>query len=139
ASRWRIMRQLLIESIVLAVLGGGAGVLLGWWGLQLFVAASPGNIPRLDEVTIDATALGFTLGVSLLTGVLFGLAPAWQFSRPELNEALKEATRAASASAATGRTRNALVVVEVALSLVLLVSAGLMLQSFGRMLHAQRG
>src|SRR5207302_4939359 len=114
ASRWRIMRQLLIESIVLAVLGGGAGVLLGWWGLQLFVAASPGNIPRLDEVTIDATVLGFTLAVSLLTGVLFGLTPAWQFSRAEFNEALTEVTRAASTDAAAGRMRDALVRGEVA-------------------------
>ncbi|HXT38988.1 MAG TPA: ABC transporter permease [Candidatus Angelobacter sp.] len=139
AGRWRVMRQLLIESVALAVLGGGLGVLLGWWGVQIFVAVGPGYIPRLDEVTLDRTALGFTLGVSVFTGVLFGLAPAWQFSRPDLNEALKEGTRAASAGTAAGRTRNLLVVAEVALSVVLLAGAGLMLQSFSRMLSADRG
>src|SRR2546422_2267045 len=139
AGRWRVMRQLLIESVVLAVIGGGLGVLLGWWGLQLFIAASPGNIPRLNEVTLDSAALGFTLGISVLTGVLFGLAPAWQCSRPDLNEALKEGTRGASGGTATSRTRNLLVVAEVALSVVLLAGAGLMLQSFARMLRAERG
>src|SRR5204863_3238466 len=78
AGRWRVMRQLLAESIMLAVLGGSLGVLLGWWGLQLFIAASPASIPRLNEVTLDTTALAFTLGISVLTGLLFGLAPAWQ-------------------------------------------------------------
>ena len=139
AGRWRIMRQLLIESVVLAVIGGGLGVLLGWWGLHLFIALSPGNIPRLSAVALDGTALSFTLGLALLTGVLFGLAPAWQFSRPNLNEALKEANRGASAGTGAGRTRNGLVVAEVALSVVLLAGAGLMLQSFARMLHAERG
>jgi putative ABC transport system permease protein len=139
AGRWRVMRQLLIESVVLAVIGGGLGVLLGWLGLQLFIAASPGNIPRLNEVTLDGSALGFTLGISVLTGVLFGLAPAWQLSRPDLNDALKEGARGASAGTAAGRTRNVLVVAEVALSVVLLAGAGLMLQSFARMLHAERG
>jgi predicted permease len=139
AGGWRVARQLLIESVVLAVIGGGVGVLLGWWGLQLFIAVSPGNIPRLNEVTLDGTALGFTLSISVLTGVLFGLAPAWQFSRLDLNEALKEGTRGASAGTAAGRTRSVLVVAEVALSLVLLVGAGLMLQSFVRMMRAERG
>jgi putative ABC transport system permease protein len=139
AGRWRVMRQLLIESVVLAVTGGGLGVLLAWWGLQLFIAASPGNIPRLSEVSLDGTALSFTFSISVLTGVLFGLAPAWQFSRPDLNEALKEGTRGASAGTAAGRTRNLLVVAEVALSVVLLAGAGLMLQSFARMLRAERG
>ena len=139
AGRWRVMRQLLVESVVLAGIGGGLGALLGWWGLHLFIAASPGNIPRLNEVTLDGAALAFTLGISLLTGALFGLAPAWQFSRPELNEDLKEGARGASAGMAAGRTRNLLVVAEVALSVVLLAGAGLMLQSFARMLRAERG
>jgi putative ABC transport system permease protein len=139
AGRWRVMRQLLVESVALAIIGGGLGVLFGWWGLQLFIAASPGYVPRLNEVTLDGTALGFTLGVSLLTGVLFGLAPAWQFSRPNLNETLKEGSRAASAGTAAGRTRNLFVVAEVAISVVLLAGAGLMLQSFARMLSAERG
>ncbi len=127
AGRWRVIRQLLAESLVLAVIGGALGVLLGWRGLRLFIAASPGNVPRLAEVTLDGAALAFTMGISLLTGVLFGLAPAWQFSRPDLNEALKEGTRGASAGTAAGRTRNVLVAAEVALSVVLLAGAGLML------------
>jgi len=139
ARRWHVIRQLLVESILLAVIGGLIGVLLGWWGLQLFVAVRPGNIPRLNEVTLDGTALGFTLGISVLTGLLFGLAPAWGLSQPDLNEALKEGTRGASAGTAAGRTRNLLVVAEVALSVVLLAGAGLMLQSFARMLRAERG
>ncbi|HXP61060.1 MAG TPA: ABC transporter permease [Dongiaceae bacterium] len=139
ARRRRVMRQLLAESIVLALLGGALGALLGWWGLRLVVAANPANIPRLNEVTLDLTVLGFTLGISVLAGVLFGLAPAWHCSSPELNEALKEGTRAVSSGRAAGRTRDALVVAEVALSVVLLAGAGLMLQSFARMLRADRG
>ena len=90
ASRWRVMRQLLAESIVLSSFGGTLGVLFGWWGLQLFIAVSPSNIPRLNETTLDLTVLSFTIGVSVLTGVLFGLAPACQFSRPDLNDALRK-------------------------------------------------
>jgi putative ABC transport system permease protein len=139
AERWRVMRQLLVESVLMAAMGGALGVLLGWWGLRAFVAAGPGSIPRLAELTLDGTALAFTCGVSLITGVLFGLAPAWQCSRPDLNESLKEGNRGASPGGATGRTRNLLVVAEVALSAVLLVGAGLMLQSFATMLKAERG
>jgi len=139
AGRWRVVRQLLAESLLLALLGGALGVLFGWWGLQFFIAVSPAGIPRLAEVTLDLAALGFTLGISMLTGVLFGLAPAWQFSRPALSAALKESSHGASAGAAAGRTRGALVVAEVALSVVLLAGAGVMLQSFARMLRAERG
>ena len=139
AGRWRIVRQLLIESLLLATIGGGLGVLLGWWGLHLFIAGAPANIPRLDEVSLDLRALAFTIGISLVTGLLFGLAPAWQFSRPDLNESLKESTRAASAGIGAHRMRNALIVAEVAFSLVLLTGAGLMIQSFARMWRAERG
>ena len=139
ASRWRIVRQLLVESVSLAVLGGAFGVGLAWWGLKVFVAACPENIPRLDEASLDGTVLLFTLGLSVVTGVLFGLAPALQMSRPALSEALKTGSLGASSAPLAGRTRGALVVAEVALSLVLLASAGLMLQSFARMLRADRG
>jgi len=139
AGRWRVMRQLLVESVLLALFGGAFGVLLGWWGLKLFLAASPADIPRLESVTLDGAALGFTLLVSLVTGLLFGLVPAWQGSRADLGDALKDTAKGASSGASAGRTRNLLIVAEVALSLVLLVGSGLMLQSFGRMLRADRG
>jgi putative ABC transport system permease protein len=139
AGRWRVVRQLLGESIVLALIAGGFGALLGWWGLHLFILFCPANIPRLDQITIDSSALSFTAGISLLTGILFGLAPAFQFSCPDLNEALKQGTRSASAGAAASRTRNLLVVSEFALSVVLLSGAALMLQSFANMLRAERG
>jgi putative ABC transport system permease protein len=139
AGRGRVIRQLLTESIWLALLGGAAGTLLGYWGVKLFVAASPANVPRLSEVTVDGAALCFTLGAALLTGVVFGLAPAWQCSRPDLNEALKEGSRSASGSLSAGRTRASLVVAEVALATLLLVGAGLMLRSFAKLLAADRG
>src|SRR5204863_5278446 len=139
AARWRVMRQLLTESVLLALLGGALGTLFGYWGVKAFVAASPANIPRLGEVSVDSLALCFTLGAALLTGVVFGLAPAWQCSRPDLNEVLKESSRSASGGVSAGRTRSWLVVAEVALATVLLVGAGLMLQSFAKLLRTDRG
>jgi putative ABC transport system permease protein len=139
ARRWRVMRQLLTESVLLSLLGGTLGTLLGWWGVKAIVAASPVNIPRLNEVSVDATVLGFTLIAALITGVVFGLAPAWQGSRLDLNDALKAGDRAAAGSVSAGRTRSSLVVAEVALATVLLVGAGLMLQSFAKLLTTDRG
>jgi putative ABC transport system permease protein len=139
AGRWRVIRQLLTESILVALLGGATGALLGYWGVKLFVAASPANIPRLTEVSVDGLALCFTLCAAVLTGVAFGLAPAWQASRPDLNQALKEGSAVASSGVSAGRTRSSLVVVEVALAALLLIGAGLMLQSFARLVTTERG
>ncbi|HEY9434846.1 MAG TPA: ABC transporter permease [Blastocatellia bacterium] len=130
AGRFRLIRQLLAESLLLAGLGGAAGLLLAVWGVYLLVAFGPAELPRAGEVAVDMRALGFTFAVSLLTGIIFGLAPALQASRPDLNETLKEGMRGATGSAGHRRTRSLLVVSEIALSLVLLVGAGLLMRSF---------
>lgn len=139
AGRWRVTRQMLVESLLLALIGGLSGTLLGWWGVKLFVAASPSGIPRLAEVRLDGTALGFTLLVSIVTGVLFGLIPAWQGGRTIATDALKDTGRGSTSGKGAANTRDLLIISEVALSLVLLVGAGLMLQSFAHMLRAGRG
>jgi putative ABC transport system permease protein len=139
AARWRVIKQLLIESLLLALIGGAVGALLGYWAVKAFVAAGPANIPRLAEVSVDGLTLAFTLGAALLTGIVFGLAPAWQSSRQDLNETLKEGSRAASGGVSVSRTRSSLVIVEVALATVLLVGAGLMLESLLNLLATDRG
>jgi putative ABC transport system permease protein len=132
ASRLRIVRQLLIESVTLAVAGGVLGLLLAFWGVSWVISLSADTIPRSREIAIDPTVAGFTLLVSVVTGVLFGLAPALQVSRPDLTDALKESGRS-TAGLRRNRLRSALVVSEVALSLVLLVGAGLMIRSFAKL------
>jgi len=139
ASRARLIRQLLVESLPLALLGGGVGLLLAMWIVDLLVSANPANIPRTNEIGIDLRVLGFTLSVSLLTGVIFGLAPAWQFSKLDLNESLKEGGRGASVSFRRFSLRSLLLVSEVALSLALLIGAGLMINSFARLLRVDPG
>ncbi|QQS47461.1 MAG: ABC transporter permease [Acidobacteriota bacterium] len=129
AGRGRIIRQLLTESLLLAVIGGVCGLLLAWAGIKLLVAISPENIPRTHEIGIDSMTLAFTIGVSILTGLLFGLAPAWQTSRTDLHETLKEGGRT-GASFTRGRVRSLLVVGEVAVALALLIGAGLLIRSF---------
>jgi putative ABC transport system permease protein len=133
ASRGRIVRQLLTESLLLSAAGGAAGLLLATWGTALLTSAAPADIPRLNEIGLDARVLVFAVAVSLLTGVVFGLAPALQALRVNLQESLKEGGRSASAGAARSRLRSSLVVAEVALSLVLLVGAGLLVRSFARL------
>jgi putative ABC transport system permease protein len=130
AGRLRLIRQLLAESLLLAGLGGAAGLLLAVWGVYLLVAFGPAELPRAGEVAVDMRALGFTFAVSLLTGIIFGLAPALQASRPDLNETLKDGVRGATGSAGHRRMRSLLVVSEIALSLALLVGAGLLMRSF---------
>ncbi len=139
ARRWRIVRQLLTESVLLAVLGGALGLLLAVWGIEALVSLSPGNIPRLSEISLDARVLAFTFGVSLVTGVLFGLFPALQAANPNLNETLKEGGRGTTAGSRGGRARRALVIAEVALALVPLVGAGLMVKSFMRLQSVNPG
>ena len=139
ADKWRIARQLLTESVLLGLLGGGAGVLLGMWGISLLVSGGPQGLPRLDEVSLDGRVLSFTAAIALLTGVLFGLAPVIQAAAGNLHNVLKQGTQGAGGSLRRQRTRSALVVVEVALSLVLLVSAGLLLRSFARLQKADPG
>src|ERR1700754_2939114 len=132
ASRWRIIRQLLTESSIVALLGGTLGILVAFWGIDALRAANPGDAakfaPGWDQLGINFTVLIFTIALSLLSGLLFGLAPALQVSKPNLNDALKEGSR--QTSGRSNRLRSSLVVAEVALSLVLLVGAGLFFRSF---------
>ncbi|HZH90556.1 MAG TPA: ABC transporter permease [Pyrinomonadaceae bacterium] len=130
AGRPRIIRQLLTESLLLATLGGAAGLILSLFLTDLLIALSPANIPRLNEIKLDARVLGFTVGVVTLVGLLFGLAPAWQASKTDLNEALKDGGRSSTEGHGRNRLRALLIVAEVALSLLLLVGAGLLVKSF---------
>ncbi|MEK6281448.1 MAG: ABC transporter permease [Acidobacteriota bacterium] len=129
ASRWRITRQLITESLILAIVGGVFGVLLATWGVSLLSKINTGEWSRIDEVSIDARVLGFTFLITLVVGILSGLFPALQSSRLGLNEALKKGERISSGGSG-GRLRRSLVAAEVALALVVLVGAGLIIRSF---------
>jgi putative ABC transport system permease protein len=138
AGRWHVVRQLLMESLLLAFSGGVLGLGLAWWGIKLLPALSPGNLPRLDDIRLDTSVAGFTFLVSLLSGIVFGLLPALRASRPYLNETLKEGGRG-TAGAPHHRLRSILIVSEVALAFVLLIGAGLLLRSFERMIRVDPG
>ncbi|HKC65075.1 MAG TPA: ABC transporter permease, partial [Pyrinomonadaceae bacterium] len=139
ASRFRLVRQLLTESLLLALVGGAVGLLLSAWGVDLIVAASAGAIPRAAEIGVDSRAFFFTLAASLLTGLLFGLFPALNFSAPDLNSALKDGSKAVAGGRRQGRTQSLLVVTEIAIALVLLVGAGLLLKSYARLRRVDPG
>ena len=138
AGRGRLIRQLLTESVLLAVAGGICGLGLATWGLNLLVALSPKAVPRLAEIRLDWRVLMYALGTSLLTGIVFGVLPALTSARVNLNETLKEGGRDAAAGA-SHRTRGALVAAEVALALVVLVGAGLLVKSFWRLQQVNPG
>lgn len=138
ASRARVVRQLLTESVVLALVGGAMGLCLAMWGTRLLVALGPETLPRAQEVTIDARVLGFTLLVSLMTGVLFGIAPALTATQGSLSQTLKEGRRGTS-GLGHKRLRSLLVASEITLSLILLIGAGLFVRSFQRLSHVDPG
>jgi len=140
ASRGRIVRQLITESALLAVVSGAVGVMLAMWGTPALVALAPANVPRLEEANLDAGVLAFTLAISLLSSLLFGLAPALHASRVDLNDALKQgAARTGIGGGGAARLRGALVVAEIAISVVLLAGAGLLLRSFQALLNVRLG
>ena len=130
ASRWQIIRQLLIESFVLALIGGGLGLCLAAWGRDLLVALSPPGVPRFQNLSLNGWVLIFSLALSLVTSVLFGLWPAWHTSRADIQLALKAGGRGSSDAPGARRSRDLLVVAEVALTLILLSTAGLVMKSF---------
>jgi len=139
AGRARLVRQMLTETVLLALIGGAVGLLLAQWGVDLLLAMKPANLPRLSEIGIDMRVLAFTLVISLATGLLFGLVPALSATRLNLNEALKEGGRSSTGSAARQRVRSILVVSEIALALVLLIGAGLLIRSFWRLQSVEPG
>jgi putative ABC transport system permease protein len=139
ASRARIVGQLLTESLVLGAIGGALGLGLAVWGMDLLLAAIPVDLPFWMKFDLDGRVLAFTLGISLATGIVFGVLPALAVSKPDLNEALKEGGRGPSSGRGRHRLRNLLVVSEVALSFVLLIGAGLMMRSFLRLAEVDPG
>jgi len=139
AGRWRLLRQMLTESVLLALAGAAGGVILSIWGLELLKQIGARTIPRLAEVNIDLVVLIVTAVVAVGTGILFGLIPAFASAKPELTEALKEGGRSSTTGARRNQLRNSLVVAEIALALVLLVGAGLLLKSYARVQNIDPG
>jgi putative ABC transport system permease protein len=139
ASRWRIARQLLTESVMLSLAGGALGVLVAWWGTKALVALSPPALIDLKSVGVSLPVLAFTLGLSLMTGIVFGLIPSLEATRFDLQDSLKEGGKNVGGTAGSHRVRSLFVVTQVALALVLLVGAGLLLKSFNRLQSVDPG
>ena len=139
AGTGRLLRQFLTEGFVLAIIGGTFGLMFGYWGLKLLLATSPGSVPRISEIGLDLSVVGFTLGVSLLTGLLFGLAPLLHLREGNMNVALREGGQRTTAGASRQRLRRLLVVSEVALAVILIVGSGLMLRSFAALQDVDPG
>jgi predicted permease len=139
ATRFRLVRQLLTESLLLALMGGSLGLLLAYSGTGALAGISASSVPRIDTVSMSGEVLLFTLVISLLTGLFFGIFPAWQGSRVDVHESMKDGGRSGTSSAGKRRVRSFLVVAELSISLVLLIGAGLMLKSFYRVLQTDPG
>jgi putative ABC transport system permease protein len=137
-NRGQVIRQLLTESVLLSSIGGLVGIGLGYAGVRGLVASLPSNVPRADEIGVDGSVLLFTAVVAVLTGLVFGMAPAWKVSGTDMNDTLKENGRG-TATPGQHRLRNTLVVAEISLALILLVGAGLLLRSFFRVIEADTG
>jgi len=139
AGRWRLIQQTITESALLALMGAAGGILLAFWGIDLIRTLAPADFPRLDKVGLDATVLGFTMGLSILTAVTFGLAPGWFLAAFGGQQSLKEGGRTAAGGTISGVVRRGLVVAQVALALVMLIGAGLLARSFFELLNVELG
>src|SRR5688572_8198523 len=139
AGRWRLIRGLLVESLLLSVVGTVLALFLAWWAVNILRTSMPDGVPRLSTIAVDMRVLGAAAFVSLITGLLFGIVPALQLSRPNLSNALKEGARGASSGKAQQRLRSGLVVIEVALAVVLLVGAALFIGSFRSLMKIDPG
>lgn len=139
ASRWRLARQFIVETILLTLAGGALGTVLAFWGVDLIVGGYHGNLPRVGQIGVNATALVFALGVSVVAGLVLGLVPAFSSSHRQVQEDLQSAGRGKSTSRSTARFRNFLIVGQVALTLALLIGAGLLGRSFQRLMEVNPG